>query len=516
MKHFKQLATMGVLAVSITASAQTKITLQTDKASETISKDVYGHFAEHLGHCIYGGIYVGTDSKIPNANGYRTDVIEALKAIKIPVLRWPGGCFADTYHWKDGIGPKEKRPSIVNTNWGGVTEDNSFGTHEFLDFCELLGCDAYVNLNVGSGDVREAAEWVEYITSSNESPMTQLRKQNGREDPWNVKYFGIGNENWGCGGNMEPEYYADLYRRFATFCNGAPYRIACGATGDDPHWTEVLMKKTEKQHNITQGLSLHKYTLPINTWTGSKGSATDFKEDLWFSTVKEAWAMDSLLDMHIAIMQKYDPNNEVGVIFDEWGCWYDVEPGTNPGFLYQQNTMRDAIVAGMGLNIFNNHAERVQMANIAQMVNVLQAVILTKDEQMVLTPTYYVFKMYADHQGAKLIPTDVQSNKYTFEGKSTDAICASASEKDGVVTLTIVNLNPNKDEQVEIELGNIQHKNMNSEIITSKNMNDYNDFGKPEKITLKPFEFAVQKSSKGALKMEMPAKSVVKIQFSNK
>ena len=411
--------------------------------------------------------------------------------------------------------PKDKRPSIINTNWGGVTEDNSFGTHEFLDFCELLGCDAYVNLNVGSGDVREAAEWVEYITSANESPMTQLRKQNGREDPWNVKYFGIGNENWGCGGNMEPEYYADLYRRFATFCGGAPYRIACGATADDPHWTEVLMKKTEKQHSITQGLSLHKYTLPINTWTGSKGSATDFKEDLWYSTVSEAWAMDSLLDLHIGIMQKYDPNNEVGVIFDEWGCWYDVEPGTNPGFLYQQNTMRDAIVAGMGLNIFNNHAERVQMANIAQMVNVLQAVILTKDEQMVLTPTYYVFKMYADHQGAKLIPTDVQSNKYTFEGKSTKTICASASEKDGVVTLTLVNLNPNKGETVDIELGNIPNKNMKGEIITASKMNDYNDFGKAEKISLKPFNPAVQKSSKGSFKIEMPAMSVVKLQFSN-
>ena len=225
--------------------------------------------------------------------------------------------------------------------------------------------------------------------------------------------------------------------------------------------------------------------------------------------------MDSLLDLHIGIMQKYDPNNEVGVIFDEWGCWYDVEPGTNPGFLFQQNTMRDAIVAGMGLNIFNNHAERVQMANIAQMVNVLQAVILTKDEQMVLTPTYYVFKMYADHQGAKLIPTDVQSNKYTFEGKSTKTICASASEKDGVVTLTLVNLNPNKGETVDIELGSTPAKNMKGEIVTAQKMNDYNDFGKAEKITLKPFNSGVQKSSKGTLKIEMPAMSVVKLQFSN-
>lgn len=515
MKQLKKIATMGLLVVVATTNAQTTITLQTDKATQTISKDIYGHFAEHLGRCIYGGIYVGNDSKIPNTNGYRTDVIDALKAIKIPVLRWPGGCFADTYHWKDGIGPKEKRPSIINTNWGGVTEDNSFGTHEFLDFCELIGCDAYVNLNVGSGEVREAAEWVEYITSANDSPMTKLRKENGREDPWNVKYFGIGNENWGCGGNMEPEYYADLYRRFATFCGGAPYRIACGATGDDPHWTEVMMRKTERQHSIMQGLSLHKYTLPINTWTGSKGSATDFKEDLWFSTVKEAWAMDSLLDVHIGIMQKYDPKNEVGVIFDEWGCWYDVEPGTNPGFLYQQNTMRDAIVASMGLNIFNNHAERVKMANIAQMVNVLQAVILTKDGQMVLTPTYYVFKMYADHQNGKLIPIDLKSGKYTFNDVSIDAVSASASEKDGVVTLTLCNINPNKAEKVELNLGNLQKANMNGEIITSKNMNDYNDFGQAEKISIKPFNFAVSKNKKDNMIFELPAKSIVKLQFFN-
>lgn len=512
MKNLKFYATLGLVSISVSLSAQNKITLHPDKAEQTISKDIYGHFAEHLGRCIYGGIYVGTDSKIPNTNGYRNDVVEALKELKIPVLRWPGGCFADTYHWKDGIGPKENRPSIINTNWGGVTEDNSFGTHEFLDFCELLGCDAYVNLNVGSGEVREAAEWVEYITSSNESPMTQLRKQNGREDPWNVKYFGIGNENWGCGGNMEPEYYADVYRRYATFCGGAPYRIACGASADDPNWTEVLMKKTEKQHSITQGLSLHKYTLPIMTWVGSKGSATDFKEDMWFSTVKEAWAMDSLLKIHIAIMDKYDPNNEVGIIFDEWGCWYDVEPGTNPGFLYQQNTMRDAIVAGMGLNIFNNYSYRIQMANIAQMVNVLQAVILTKDEQMVLTPTYYVFKMYADHQNAKLIPLDVVSEKYTYNGVSTDAICASASTKDGVVTITLCNINPNDGATVEINVGDIESKTIKGEIVTAQKMNDFNDFGQPEKITLKPFD--VKKPVKGQLSVNMPAMSVVKVQLS--
>ncbi len=503
--------TAGIVIISAMASAQSTITLQTGNATQTISKDIYGHFAEHLGRCIYGGIYVGSNSKIPNTNGYRNDVIEALKAMKIPVLRWPGGCFADTYHWKDGIGPRENRPSIVNIYWGGVTEDNSFGTHEFLDFCELLGCDAYINLNVGSGNPHEASEWVEYITSANESPMTKLRKQNGREDPWNVKYFGIGNENWGCGGNMEPEYYADLYRRFATYCGGAPYRIACGANADDYHWTDVVMAKTQHLHGMTQGISLHKYTLPTNDW-GNKGSATDFDEAKWISTMKYAGEMDNLINKHVEVMKKYDPKNEVGLIFDEWGCWYDVEPGTNPGFLYQQNTMRDAIVASIGLNIFNNHCDRIQMANIAQMVNVLQAAILTKDEQMVLTPTYYVFKMYADHQNAKLIPLDIKSDKYTFDGTEIDAISASASEKNGIVTITMCNINPNKPESVSINIGQIAAKTIDGEIITSKNMNDYNDFGLAEKVNIKPF--SVKKPTKGTLNVELPAKSVVKIQLS--
>lgn len=516
MKQLKFIAAAGLLAMVSCAPQEpaqkvNTITLLNDTAPLTISKDIYGHFSEHLGRCIYEGIYVGKDSKIPNTNGYRTDVVEAFKAIKLPVLRWPGGCFADTYHWKDGIGPQKDRPAIVNIHWGGVTEDNSFGTHEFLDFCELIGCDAYVNLNVGSGDIREAAEWVEYITSSNVSPMTDLRKKNGREDPWNVKYFGIGNENWGCGGNMEPEYYADIYRRFATYCGGAPYRIACGANGDDYRWTEVLMQKTQHQHGITQGLSLHKYTLPTGNW-GAKGSSTNFEEDQWFSTIKDAYFMDELLDKHIAIMDKYDPKKEVGIIFDEWGCWYDVEPGTNPGFLYQQNTMRDAIVAGMGLNIFNQHCDRIHMANIAQIVNVLQAIILTKGDQMVLTPTYYVFKMYADHQNAKLIPLTINSEKYTYNGKSVDAVNVSASEKDGVVTITLCNVNPTKAVPMNVELAQVGAKTVKGgEIITAAKMNDFNDFGQPEKVTLK--EFSVKNPENGVLNIELPAMSVVKVQL---
>lgn len=489
---------------------QAKLTLHTDQAKTTINKEIYGHFAEHLGHCIYGGIYVGEDSNIPNIQGFREDVIGALKDMNIPVLRWPGGCFADTYHWKDGIGPKHKRPSIVNVHWGGVTEDNSFGTHEFLDFCELINADPYICLNVGSGTVQEAAEWVEYVTSSNVSPMTGLRKQNGRQEPWKVKYWGIGNENWGCGGNMTPEYYADLYNRFATYCRGDLYRIAGGPNVDDYNWMEVLMKKTTRHRYLVQGVSLHSYTISTGNWR-DKGSATEFDEKGWFSTIKNTLRMDDLVSRHATIMDQYDPGKRIGLIVDEWGNWFNVEPGTNPGFLYQQNTLRDALVAGINLNIFNNHADRVKMANIAQTVNVLQSVILTKEDQMVLTPTYYVFKMYRVHQDATLVPMNLDTENYEMDGVAVPAVNASASIKDGIVSVTLCNLNPNKTENVDLTITGQNFTTSEGQIVTAKNMNDFNDFGREEKVTLKAFE--VGKPKDGKLSIGLPSKSVVLVRL---
>ncbi len=498
------------IALSIVSFGQTKVTLYTEQAKTTIDKELYGQFAEHLGHCIYGGIYVGVDSKIPNIRGFREDVVVALKDMKIPVLRWPGGCFADTYHWKDGIGPQQKRPSIVNVNWGGVTEDNSFGTHEFLDFCGLINAEPYINLNVGSGTVEEASEWIDYVNSDNVSPMTDLRKMNGREKPWDVKYWAIGNENWGCGGNMTPEYYADVYARFATFCHGNIYRIACGPSGDDYNWMDVLMQKLTRHRNLIQGISLHNYTIPTNNWN-DKGSATDFDEKGWISTLKNTLNMEILIERHSTIMDKYDPDKHVGLIVDEWGDWFNVEPGTNPGFLYQQNTLRDALVAGINLNIFNNHADRVKMANIAQVINVLQSVILTKDDQIVLTPTYYVFKLYSVHQDATLIPLNLKTDNYEADGESVPSVNASASIKDGVVSVTMCNLNPNKPENVEINIPDKNFTSSSAQIITSKNMNDYNDFGKGEKINIKALD--IKKPNGGKLTVELPAKSVVLVQL---
>lgn len=488
---------------------QTTITLYPDQAETKISKEIYGHFAEHLGRCIYGGIFVGEDSDIPNTRGFRDDVTGALIDMKIPLLRWPGGCFADTYNWKDGIGPRQERPSMVNVHWGGVTEDNSFGTHEFLDFCELINAEPYINVNVGSGTVREASEWIEYVTSSNISPMTDLRKKNGREEPWDVKYWGIGNENWGCGGEMTAEYYSDVYRNYASYARGARYKIACGASDSDYDWTDVLMKKMQGKRNIMQGLSLHYYTITHN-WQ-KKGSATDFDENEWFTTLSKTLFMDELIQKHSTIMDKYDPEKQVGLIVDEWGNWFDVEPGTNPGFLYQQNTLRDALVAGINLNIFNNHADRVKMSNIAQTINVLQSVILTKDDEMVLTPTYYVFKMYSVHQDATMIPASLKTGDYTMDGNSVPTVNASASIKDGVVSITICNLNPNNSENIKISVPETEFALASGHIITAEHMNDFNDFGKRESVSLVEFDLAKPKD--GKLVFELPSKSVVLIQL---
>lgn len=493
-------------------SKESKLIIHADLGEHQISLHIYGHFAEHLGHCIYGGFWVGEDSPIPNTRGIRKDVVEVLKKAKVPVLRWPGGCFADEYHWKDGIGPRDHRPEMINTHWGGVTENNHFGTHEFLDLCEQIGCEPCICGNVGSGTVQELSEWVEYVTFDGKSPMADLRRQNGRDKPWKVKFWGIGNENWGCGGNMRPEYYADLYRRFQTYIRryqgNTPYKIACGAYGENVEWTEVLMKRVGRQ--LMHGLSYHYYTV-FEDW-GHKGSATQFEEYRWFGTLKTTLKMDELIDIHTTIMDRYDPDKKVGMIIDEWGAWYDVEPGSNPGFLYQQNTLRDALVAGINLNIFNKHCDRVKMANIAQTVNVLQAMILTKDENMVLTPTYHVFEMYKVHQDAIVLPSNLQCVDYQFGDESIPALHVSASRDDADrIHVTLCNLDPNRTIPLDCEIRGKSFKNVSGRILTAGKMNTHNTFETPE--TVKPATFTAFKKKKDGLTVEMPPKSVVVLEI---
>ena len=490
-----------------------QLVVVTNHFGPVISKDIYGHFSEHLGNCIYGGLWVGNDSKIPNTYGIRNDVLFALREIKVPNLRWPGGCFADTYHWKDGIGPKEKRASIVNTNWGGVTEDNSFGTDEFMKLTELIGCDAYINGNVGSGSVKEMSEWVEYLTSDAVSPMTNLRKQNGREKPWAVKYFAIGNENWGCGGNMTAEFYSNTMKQYSTFLGNYAgnqlYRVACGPSDYNFSWTETLMKD-ESTRSMFQGLSIHYYSV-VDGWN-FKGSATRFDEREWFETMRLNLQMDDIIRGHSAIMDRYDPLKTKGLVVDEWGNWFNVEPGTNPGFLYQQNSMRDAITAAIHLNIFNQHADRVKAANLAQMVNVLQSVILTKDDKMVLTPTYYVFRMFRVHQEARLLNLDLRSEDYTFGNKKIQAISASASvDKEGKVHISLANLNPNKAITLTCPLIGDSFKKVTGEILTANEMNSFNSFETPDKV--KPASFTGFSLKDGILSVTMPSKSVVVLEL---
>ena len=498
------------LFLTINVVAQNSIVLKPDSRGVKINKEIYGHFSEHLGTCIYEGIYVGEDSEIPNIDGYRLDVVEAFKELEIPVLRWPGGCFADTYHWKDGIGPKEDRPSIVNVYWGGVTEDNSFGTHEFLNFCELIGTEPYLSINVGSGTVQEAAEWVEYVTSSNKSPMTDLRKKNGREEPWDVKFWGIGNENWGCGGEMTPEYYTNLYRQYACYVKGDDFqRVICGPSAGDANWTEKVMKGLGDKKNLAEGLSMHYYTLPTGDWA-AKGSSIEFGEEMWFKTLRNTLQVEEFIDRHLAIMDKYDPEGNIKLIVDEWGTWYDKLPGTKEGFLQQQNTLRDALVAGINLNIFNNNADRISMANIAQIVNVLQAMILTRGEAMIKTPTYYVFKMYKVHQDATLIPIEIETEMYSFENESIPAVSASASIKGGITSITLTNANPNKDVEISCQVGE-GAKVLTSEVITANKITARNDFDTEEAVSISNLKAA--KVKKGTLKLNLPAHSVVLVQL---
>ena len=495
-----------------------RIIVSPNRKGPVIHPEIYGHFSEHLGRCIYGGLYVGENSDIPNVNGMRSDVVEALKHIGMPVLRWPGGCFASEYHWKDGIGDKAKRKMLVNNFWGGVTEDNSFGTHEFMELCSQLSCKPYINMNVGSGSMQEMMEWVEYLSSDVKSPMTDLRKQNGREAPWKVPYIGIGNENWGGGGNMRPEYYADVYRRYQTYVrslgDNKVCRIACGAgtSTTDPGygWTETLMQNAGR---FMDGLSLHYYSITGDTWE-EKGSATQFDEAMYYKLLRRADHTEFLLNGHEAIMDRYDPEGRIGIMFDEWGTWHDVEPGTNPGFLYQQNTMRDAQVAAISLNIFNRHARRVHMANIAQLVNVLQALLLTEDEKMIKTPTYHVFDLYKEHMGATLADVGIENNSLETVDGNLPQLSASASVKNGALHLTVSNAHATDDAPISLRLDNASYTAASGRLLYG-DIHAYNSFDASETVAVKPFgDIRLTREALGTeVSFTLPPCSVAAISF---
>lgn len=506
-----------VLGVFPAVIAQEKIQLSVDasKPGARIDRNIFGQFAEHLGKGVYEGIWVGPDSKIPNTRGIRNDVVTALKAIKVPNIRWPGGCFADEYHWRKALGPQ--RVVTLNPNWGGVIEPNTFGTHEFMDFLDQIGAEAYVSVNVGSGTPQEAAEWLEYLTTSQQTTLAKERAANGHPAPYKIAYLGIGNESWDCGGNMTPDYYLSqlkIYSRFVRNFNPAQQdkqqmlKIAVGPGGGEARWTEWTehIMKAWQNHQWSwdmNGLSMHNYT--VVRWPPSFASV-GFGETEYSQILKSTLDMEGLINKHSAIMDKYDPQKKIALIVDEWGAWYAALPDSHPGFLAQQNSMRDAILAALNLNIFARHADRVRGANIAQMINVLQAMILTEQDKMVLTPTYYVYKMYVPFQDATFLPVMLNAGTYTH-GDITlprmDAI--AAKDATGKLWLEITNLDPNRTVEIEISINGLNAKSASGETLTAPKVDSVNTFEAPNTIRPKPVSAKIEG---GKLNIKLEAKSV--------
>jgi len=503
----------GLMLLAAAAAADAAIrataTVDTSARGVQIAPEIFGQFAEELGRGIEDGIWVGPGSSIPNIHGYRRDVVQALQRLHVPVVRWPGGCYADTYHWRNGIGPRDKRPVTINYSWGGVEQSNQFGTHEYFDFAELIGSKTYLSVNVGSGTPAEARDWVEYVSSPLHSTVADERRANGRDKPWKLDYVGLGNEMWGCGGDQTAEEASAIMRRFATYLQIGPKLIASGASDRDYHWTEVLMRAEGPYHAPSPfyGVSLHYYTVPTGNWD-HKGSAIGFPESEWASTLARTRALEGMIEHHEAIMDKADPQKKVGLMVDEWGTWYDPAPGSNPAFLVQENTLRDALVAATNFHIFMRHADRVRMANIAQMVNVLQSMIRTDGPRMVLTPTYYAFLMYRPFQGATAIPVNVSTPNYTIGSETVPAIDVTAARgADGTTYVGLINADPNQPADVSLSLPGSAQRRVTGELLTGAKMDSRNDFGQAEQVRTVPFSSA--RWSGGTLDVSMPAKSVV-------
>jgi alpha-N-arabinofuranosidase len=512
-----------ILSPNLRVFPQEKVQLSIDVATPgaKIDRNIFGQFAEHLGYGVYEGIWVGPDSKIPNTRGIRNDVVTALKALKVPNVRWPGGCFADEYHWRKGIGT---RAVTLNPNWGGVIEPNTFGTHEFMDFIDQIGSQAFLSINVGSGTPQEAAEWLEYLTTPLPTTLQKERAANGHPAPYKIPMLGIGNESWDCGGNMTPEYYLrqlTIYSRFVRNFNPAQQgdqqmmKIAVGPGGGEARWTEwtdTIMKAWEKRQWSwdMQGLSLHNYTV-IN-WT-NKFASVGFGEKEYAQILKETLKMEDLITTHSAIMDKYDPQKQIALVVDEWGSWYAPLPGSNPGFLVQQNSIRDAVLAALNLNIFARHADRVRGGNIAQMINVLQAMIMTDKEKMVLTPTYHVFKMYVPFQDATFIPVKFNAGTYT-NGEITlprvDAI--AAKDASGKLWLELTNVDPNKFVEIEVNISGINANTASGETLTAPKVDSVNTFDGPNTVTPKPITAKIQN---GKLTIKLDPKSVTVVSLGN-
>lgn len=486
---------------------EARLTVIPGEPGPIIPAALHGQFAEHVGAGIYDGIWVGENSAIHNTRGLRNDVVGALRELHVPVLRWPGGCFADEYDWRDGIGPRERRPARTNRSWGNVVETNAFGTHEFMDLAEQLGAGAYVNGNLATGSPQHLADWVEYLTADSDSALANERRRNGREQPWNVPYLGFGNEPWGCGGPISAARYAQEYCRFAGALRPSSERpivkIAAGAAGDDPAWTEALMADARPYFDA---LSLHNYTLPTGDWD-VKGPATAFDEGAWIATLARALQLEDVLETHERVMDASDPERRVALVVDEWGTWYDPEPGQEPSALRQQNTLRDAVAAAVGLGVLHAHAGRVRMANIAQLVNVLQAMVLTDGDAMLLTPTYHVFAMLRAFQGATLLRSELESPEYRFGETEVPALAASvALDADGRILVSLVNLHAREPVTLRVHVPGRTTATPSGQTLTAADLDAHNTFDQPHLVQPRPF--SAFRADRDDLIVELAAKSV--------
>lgn len=507
------------VAVHAQPTINVRIEVQASTAGPKINRDIFGQFAEHLGTGIYGGVWVGPRSSIPNVRGIRSDVVHALHALRVPNVRWPGGCFADEYHWREGIGPVSRRPARLNASWGGVIEPNSFGTNEFMDFADQIGSEVFLSVNVGSGTVQEAADWLEYLTVDKPTSLAKERAANGHPAPYKIKYLGLGNENWGCGGAMSPEHYVEEMKRYAHYLRNlnpgqtgadAMKRVAVGWDSGSSDYTETVMKawKDKVWSWDIEGVSLHGYTIP-NSWE-KKGPSVGFGEDEYARGVKATLQMKSWIAKQAAIMDRYDPEKKLGLYVDEWGIWVDPNPGSNPGFLQQQNTMRDAVIAALNLNIFMRNADRVRGANIAQMVNVLQSMILTDGPKMVLTPTYHVYHMYVPFQDATLVPVTFDPGVYSHGDIRIPAVdVAAARDTSGKLWLALVNVDANGPARITTTFGGLSARSASGRILTAAAADAHNSFDSPEEVAPKPYRGRV---AGGQIQFDIPAKSIAVVE----
>ncbi len=514
------LAIQPVAAGAPTPSSPILLDIDANRPGAHISRDIFGQFAEHLGTGIYGGIWVGPNSPVPNVRGIRSDVVQALRAIHVPNVRWPGGCFGDNYHWKNGIGPRSQRPATLNPDWGGVIEPNSFGTEEYFDFLGQIAADAFISENIGSGTVQEAADWFEYMTSDKPTALAKERAANGHPAPYTIKYLGLGNESWGCGGAMSPDHYVEEMKRFARFTRNynptqqsgaeAMKRVAVGWDSGNSDYTEAVMKawKDKAWSWDLEGVSLHGYTIP-NSWE-KKGPSVGFGEDEYAKGIRATLKMKDWVARQSAIMDKYDPDRKLGLYVDEWGIWTDPNPASNPGFLQQQNSLRDAVITALNLNIFMRNAERVRGANIAQMINVLQAMILTDGPKMVLTPTYYVYRMYVPFQDAAAVPIAFDGGTYAYGDIRLPAVDAvAARDHTGRLWLSLVNVDPERPARLVAVVDGLNPRSAAGEVLTADTVDAHNSFDRPSEIVPRPF---AGHASGRQMAFDLPPKSIAVVE----